>query len=158
MLLQALQAKLTSLPFKDVFGRTNSSLDLIFKLLLHCTQNAMAFDCKLHYIIRELVHVIKATTLQGLNLNDECHKMLLHWLSPGNVILCPVRDLCHLESLSFLLVICRILAYLHWERRHTSLESVHLRLKWMWLFRFSVKHTYPLREDLASFPNSFSYL
>lgn len=81
----------------------------VIQITLRCPREGWPLVISSALPAESRLHMTTMAALQGLNFNDECHKTLLHGLTPGKVILCTVRDLCHLESLSFLSAICRVL-------------------------------------------------
>lgn len=100
---------------------------LIFKSLLCCPREGWPLVISSALSAESWLHTTTVAALQGLNFNDECHKMLLRGLTLGRVILCTVHDLCHLEALSFLSAICRVLLCLGYGKSCINLELVNLR-------------------------------
>lgn len=88
---------------------------MIWKAFALCSQG-IAFASKLQHVISKRVHMIKAAELRELFFDDKWHKVLLHGLTQGNVILCTVGDPYHLKPLSFHLAICNILSCFGWGR------------------------------------------
>lgn len=107
-------------PLKDRFEGRRIFLRPDMKIIFVLCSGGMAFASKLRYIIRKRLHMIKEAELWGLCFDYERHKVILHELTRGNVILCTGGDLYHLKSLSFLYVICEILSCFDLGRRLIS--------------------------------------